>query len=157
VERALTLQKQLDDVGEKQRLQQEQLDALKQKIFGKRSEKMPPMEREARRDEQPDPAKSLLKRQADAELRAAKIKTEVVDVPVPAPERHCPHCGGDDFANARCNSVPRPATEVASLPMVNVATSHWPSTKPSPVGVGNLTSGSSVSRALVSAAKLSNL
>ena len=41
---------------------------------------MPPMEREARRDEQPDPEKSLLKRRANAELRAAKIKTEVVDV-----------------------------------------------------------------------------
>ena len=52
-----TLQKQLDDVAEKQRLQQEQLDALKQKIFGKSSEKMPPMEREARRGEAPDPDK----------------------------------------------------------------------------------------------------
>jgi len=97
-EYALTLQKQLDDVGEKQRLQQEQLDALKQKIFGKSSEKMPPMEREVRRGEQPDPAKSLLKRRANAELRAAKIKTEVVDVPVPATERHCPQCDGRHFS-----------------------------------------------------------
>ena len=97
-EHALTLQKQLDDVAEKQRLQQEQFDALKQKIFGKSSEKMPPMDREVRRGEQPDPAKSLLKRRANAEVRDAKIKTEVVDVPVPAAERHCPQCGGDDFA-----------------------------------------------------------
>ncbi len=96
-EYALTLQKQLDDVGEKQRLQQEQLDALKQKIFGKSSEKMPPMEREVRRGEQPDPAKGLLKRRANAELRATKIKTEVVDVPVPATERHCPKCDGSHF------------------------------------------------------------
>lgn len=97
-EYALSLQKQLDDVGEKQRLHQEQLDALKQKIFGKSTEKMPPMEREVRRGEQPDPAKSLLKRRANAEIRAAKIKTEVVDVPVPAADRHCPQCGGNDFA-----------------------------------------------------------
>jgi NMD protein affecting ribosome stability and mRNA decay len=68
------------------------LDALKQKIFGKSSEKMPPMEREVRRGEQPDPAKGVLKRRANAELRAAKIKTEVVDVPVPVTERHCPRC-----------------------------------------------------------------
>ena len=33
---------------------------------------MPRMEREARRGEQPEPAKSLLKRRANAELRAAK-------------------------------------------------------------------------------------
>jgi transposase len=96
-EYAITLQKQLDDVAEKQRLQQEQFDALKQKIFGKSSEKMPPMEREVRRGEQPDPAKGLLKRRANAELRAAKIKTEVVDVPVPATERHCPKCNGSHF------------------------------------------------------------
>lgn len=97
-EHALDLQKQLDDVAEKQRLQQEQLEALKQKIFGKSSEKMPPMEREARRGEAPDPEKSQVKRRANAALRAAKIKTEVVDVKVPATERHCPACGGEDFA-----------------------------------------------------------
>ena len=68
-ESALTLQKQLDDVAEKQRLQQEQFDALKQKIFGKSSEKMPPMEREVRRGEQPDRAKALLKRRANAKSR----------------------------------------------------------------------------------------
>jgi len=94
-EHALDLQKQLDDVAEKQRLQQEQLEALKQKIFGKSSEKMPPMEREARRGEAPDPEKSQVKRRANAALRAAKIKTEVVDVKVPATERHCPACGGE--------------------------------------------------------------
>ena len=76
-EHALDLQKQLDDVAEKQRLQQEQLEALKQKLFGKSSEKMPPMEREARRGEAPDPEKSQVKRRANAALRAAKIKTEV--------------------------------------------------------------------------------
>ena len=91
---ALTLQKQLDDVAEKQRLQQEPFDALKLKIFGKSSEKMPPMEREARRCEQPDPATALLKRRANAEIRDAKIETEVVNVPDPATERHCPQCGG---------------------------------------------------------------
>jgi transposase len=97
-EHALDLQKQLDDVAEKQRLQQEQLEALKKKLFGKSSEKMPPMEREARRGETPDPEKSQLKRRANAALRAAKIKTEVIDVKVPATERHCPECGGEDFA-----------------------------------------------------------
>ena len=45
-----------------------------------------------------DLAKALLKRRANAEARDAKIETEAVDVPVPAAELHCPHCGGDDFA-----------------------------------------------------------
>jgi len=97
-EYALTLQKQLADVAEKQRLQQEQLEALQKKIFGKSSEKMPPMEREARRGEPPAPEKSLAKRRANAELRASKIQTETVDVKVPATDRHCPRCNGDDFA-----------------------------------------------------------
>lgn len=96
-EYALTLQKQLDDVAEKQRLQNEQLEALRQKVFGKSSEKMPPMEREARRGEPPDPDQALAKRRANAELRAAKIKTETVDVKVPPADRHCPQCGGDEF------------------------------------------------------------
>jgi transposase len=96
-EYALTLQKQLVDVAEKQRVQQEQLDALKKQLFGKRGEKMPPMEREVRRGEVPDPEKSQLKRRANAALRAAKIKTEVVDVKVPATDRHCPQCGGNEF------------------------------------------------------------
>ena len=43
-EHALDLQKQLDDVAEKQRLQQEQFEALKQKIFGKSSEKVSPLQ-----------------------------------------------------------------------------------------------------------------
>jgi len=97
-EYALTLQKQLDDVAEKQRLQQEQLEALQKKIFGKSSEKMPPMEREVRRGEPPAPGSSLAKRRANAELRAAKIKTETVDVKVVAADCRCPHCKGDAFA-----------------------------------------------------------
>lgn len=94
---ALELKKQLDDVAEKQRVQQEQLEALQKKLFGKSTEKMPPMEREARRGEASDPEKSQLKRRANAELRTAKIKTEVVDVKVPATEQHCPHCDGGEF------------------------------------------------------------
>jgi transposase len=94
-EYALTLKKQLDDVAESQRVQQEQLDALKKQLFGKSREKMPPMEREARRGEQPDPEKAQLKRRANAALRASKISTEVVDVKVPVPDRRCPHCGDD--------------------------------------------------------------
>lgn len=107
---ALTLQKQLDEVADKQRLQQEQLEALKQKIFGKSSEKMPPMEREVRRGEPPDPDKALSKRLANAELRAAKIKTETVDVKVPPADRCCPACGGNDFASLG-NGKPSSVTE----------------------------------------------
>src|SRR3982750_407222 len=62
-------------------------------------------------------------------------------------------------SNVKWSSLPwsatRPATDVASLPMVNVATSHCPSTRPS--STGSLTSDSSLSRASDNAAKLSNL
>jgi transposase len=97
-EYALQLQQQLADVAEKQRQQEEQLDALKKKIFGKRSEKMPPMDREVRRGKAKDPEQRQQARRANAELRAKRLETESVNVSVPADERHCPKCGGEEFS-----------------------------------------------------------
>jgi transposase len=94
---ALALQKQLADVVEKQKEQQEQLEAVKQKLFGKSREKMPPMSREVQRGTHPDPEKTKLTRQANAELRAKKLETELIDVPVPTAARHCPKCDGREF------------------------------------------------------------
>ncbi|MGC4095112.1 MAG: hypothetical protein QM756_45770 [Polyangiaceae bacterium] len=81
---ALALQKQLADVAEKQKEQQEQLNALKQKLFGRSREKMPPMSREVKRGQEPNPEKTKLTRQANAELRAKKLETELVELSVPA-------------------------------------------------------------------------
>ncbi len=97
-EHAAELQKKLDAVLEAQKRQQEELDALKRQAFGKKSEKMPPMDREVRRDQPAPTERRLATRRANAALRATKMQTEVVDVPVPKDPRHCPKCGGDAFA-----------------------------------------------------------
>src|SRR5687768_15503994 len=96
-EYALKLQQQLADVAEKQRQQDEQLEALKRKLFGKSSEKMPAMDREVRRGKPADPDKRRRARQANAELRAKRVETEIVNVPVPPADKHCPKCGGSEF------------------------------------------------------------
>ena len=69
-----------------------QLDALTRKVFGKSSEKMPPMDREVRRGEQADPEKTREKRRRAAELRTTRAVTEDVITNVPDDKRTCPHC-----------------------------------------------------------------
>lgn len=96
-EQSETLQQKLDAVLETQRRQQEELEALKKRMFGKKSEKMPPMDREVRRGTPADPEQRQRTRRANAELRAKKVETEVVDVPVPAVDRHCPKCDSTEF------------------------------------------------------------
>ncbi len=70
------------------------MEALERKVFGKTSEKMPPMDREVRRGKKADPGQRQATRRANAELRAKKFETELVEVRVPDAERHCPKCGG---------------------------------------------------------------
>jgi transposase len=90
--------KQLAEVAAQQREHQEQLDALKKKLFGKKAEKMPPMDREVRRERPTDPEQRLQIRRANAALRAKRLETEFVPVPVPAEQRHCPKCDGSEFS-----------------------------------------------------------
>ncbi len=96
-EHAAELKQQLDEVLEAQRRQQEQLEALKRQLFGKKSEKMPPMDREVRRGAKASPEERQRQRKANAELRAKKIETETVHVPVPDDERRCPKCHRTDL------------------------------------------------------------
>ena len=76
-----------------------QLDALTRKVFGKTSEKMPPMEREVRRDETADPSETREKRRRAAELRTTRAVSEDVKVELAKDDRVCAHCGTD--ANVR--------------------------------------------------------
>jgi len=92
------LQAQLKQVLETQQAQQAEVDALKRQLLGKKSEKMPPMDREVRRGSVPDPEAARQARRANAELRAKKLETEVVELPVPKEDRRCPKCGGDEFS-----------------------------------------------------------
>ena len=72
-----------------------QLDAITRKVFGKSSEKMPPMDRELRRGEKADPEKTREKRRRAAELRATRAVTEEVETKVAPADRVCPHCEHD--------------------------------------------------------------
>jgi transposase len=74
-----------------------EIDALKRQVFGKKSEKMPPMDREVRKQRPVDPAAVLDRRRKNAELRAAAVKTEDVTHKVPEAERRCPKCGKTDL------------------------------------------------------------
>jgi transposase len=105
--------KQLAEVAAQQREHQEQLEALKKKLFGKKTEKMPPMEREVRRERPTDAEQRLRTRRANAALRAKRLETEFVNVPVPAEHRHCPKCDGKDFSALRDN---KPGSVIEYVP-----------------------------------------
>ena len=73
-----------------------ELDALKRAVFGRKSEKMPPMEREVRRGKKADPAETRRLRKERA-VAKEKLVTEEVKLPVPDEERSCPHCQGGEL------------------------------------------------------------
>jgi hypothetical protein len=50
-----------------------EMDALKRQIFGKKSEKMPPMDREVRKQRPADPEATQARRRKNAELRASGL------------------------------------------------------------------------------------
>ncbi|MDX2054002.1 MAG: hypothetical protein SFV15_16495 [Polyangiaceae bacterium] len=90
-----------------------EIEALKRHIFGKKSEKMPPMAREVRRGKKPDPVQSQRTREKNAELKAATMTTETVETPVPEPLRCCPKCGKDELQKI---ASPKPTTIVDYVP-----------------------------------------
>jgi transposase len=69
------------------------LTAMQRQVFGKRSEKMPPMDREVRKQRPADPAAVQERRRKNAELRASRVQTEDVPHKVPEADRRCPKCG----------------------------------------------------------------
>jgi transposase len=69
-----------------------QLEALNRQVFGKKSEKMPPMDREVRKKRPQDPGVTQQRRRKNAELRATRVVTDDVQHAVPADQRRCPHC-----------------------------------------------------------------
>jgi transposase len=73
------------------------LTAIQRQVFGKKSEKMPPMEREVRKRRPVDKAAVLERRRKNAELRASAVQTEDIAHRVPEAERRCPKCGKTDL------------------------------------------------------------
>jgi len=72
------------------------LEALQRAVFGKRSEKMPPVGKQLRGDKPASPEEALKKRRANKAARAAMPEREVHHA-VPAEDKVCPKCGGTDF------------------------------------------------------------
>jgi transposase len=85
-----------------------ELEAIKRRVFGKKTEKMPPMAREVKRDQPSDPEQGQLTRRKNAELKAKVVEIETVPVPVPQDERSCPKCGNAELtpiASTKATSI----------------------------------------------------
>ena len=83
-----TLQEQLAQL-------QSVVDKLQRKVFGQRSEKMPPVAEELRRKggAVADPEAALARRRENAEKKKALPARETLHR-IPEDKKHCPRCGG---------------------------------------------------------------
>ena len=84
-------------LGEEMATMRAELDALKRRVLGPKSEKLPPMDREVRKERPADPAATQETRRKNAELRATRVETDTVEHKVPAADRTCPRCNGTTF------------------------------------------------------------
>ena len=75
--------------------------AMERRILGPKSEKLPPIDREVRKERPVDPAATLATRRKNAELRATRVVSEDVSHKVPAAERTCPKCNGSRSSSRR--------------------------------------------------------
>ena len=71
--------------------------AMERRILGPKSEKLPPMDREVRKERPTDPAATQAARRKNAELRATRVVSEDVPHKVPDAERTCPKCSSADL------------------------------------------------------------
>lgn len=88
--RAADLEAKLDEVVAK-------MAAMERRLLGPKSEKLPPIDREVRKQRPADPAATRVTRRKNAELRATRVVTEDVPHKVPAADRTCPKCDGTDL------------------------------------------------------------
>lgn len=70
--------------------------SLERRLLGPKTEKMPSMRDEVRK-ERPTTAEEAKKIRAENALAKKKLETEVVPVPVPAADRKCPSCGNEEL------------------------------------------------------------
>ena len=88
--RAADLEAKLEDVVAK-------MAAMERRILGPKSEKLPPIDREVRKERPTDPAATQATRRKNAELRATRVVSEDVPHKVPDAERTCPKCSNPDL------------------------------------------------------------
>jgi hypothetical protein len=85
----------IEAIAERDRLRAEN-EALKRQLQGHKSEKMPPMDREVRRDADDTAAEARRKRKERA-VAKTRLVTETVESKVPDDQRKCPKCGREDL------------------------------------------------------------
>ena len=84
-------------------LKEDEINLLKKMLFGKKSERIVPMDKEVKRRRKKDPSKAKQdkekarqKRKKNADAKK-KLKTEEKEHPVSSDDCHCPICGGSKF------------------------------------------------------------
>ena len=82
------------DLVEKMAELEAKMAAMERRMLGPKSEKLPPMDREVRKQRPVDPANTQEKRRKNAELRATRVETETVEHKVSDADRICPKCNG---------------------------------------------------------------
>jgi len=88
--RAADLEAKLEELAAK-------MAAMERRILGPKSEKLPPMDREVRKQRPADPAATRATRRKNAELRATRVVGEDVTHKVPEAKRTCPKCNRADL------------------------------------------------------------
>jgi transposase len=91
-EEAERLSARLDEVQAKLAAVEAMLAVLQRRLFGKKSEKMPSIERQLRK-ERPVDREASKRARAENAARKKLLSTEVVEHAVPADGRVCPRCG----------------------------------------------------------------
>ncbi len=97
------LEGQLEERSTNEKLLKEQLDAMKRRAFGKKTEKMPSAERIARKEKRAEDlaaqkAEALRKRRENA-VAKTKLETIEEEVLVPPEQRICPQCESEHLVN----------------------------------------------------------
>jgi transposase len=95
--RATDLEAKLEETSAKLDEVVAKMAAMERRILGPKSEKLPAIEREVRKQRPVDPAATQATRRKNAELRATRVVSEDVPHKVPAAERVCPKCDGTDL------------------------------------------------------------
>src|SRR5581483_10775125 len=95
--RATDLEAKLEETSAKLEEVAAKMAAMERRILGPKSEKLPAIDREVRKQRPVAPVATQATRRKNAELRATRVVSEDVPHKVPAAERTCPKCDGTDL------------------------------------------------------------
>lgn len=95
--RATDLEAKLEETAAKLEEVAAKMAAMERRILGPKSEKLPPIDREVRKQRPADPAATQAARRKNAELRATRVVSEDVPHKVPDAARTCPKCSNPDL------------------------------------------------------------